>query len=73
MELGQENPLLESGAGPYPKPGGPVGAGWGDVATISSCQDVTSKTQPVMGACFAKTPFLACLVPQELDFSGPLL
>lgn len=34
MELGQENPLLESGAGPHPKPGGP-GWGWGGAMWLS--------------------------------------
>lgn len=35
MELGQENPLLESGTGPHPKPEGPDGGRAGRCGHVS--------------------------------------
>ena len=63
MELGQKNPLLESGLAHTQSQGGWVGAWLGNVATFSWYQDVTSKIYPVLVGFLTKTPFLACLVP----------
>lgn len=63
MELGQKNPLLESGLAHTQSQGGWVGTWLGNVATFSWYQDVTSKIHPVVVGFLTETPFLACLVP----------
>lgn len=70
MELGQENPLLESGLAHAQSHGGCMWAGWGKVATFSWGQGVTPKIHLRVVGCFAKTLLSACLVPPVSGFPG---
>ena len=72
MELGQENPLLESGLAHAQSQGGCMWAGRGNVATFSWGQGVTSKIHLTVVGCFATTLFLACLVPPVNGFPEAL-